>query len=287
MVSDFIYSVSPLWYAGVYQDVKSPCIAARSFSMLHEKKSSRAVLLIHGYAGYPGELVRPARDLYAAGFDVFVPRLPGNGTSGEDFMHTRRKDWVEVAVNAALDLKGKYDEVSLLGHSMGAAIAVIVSARTGIKRLVLAAPAVSYDGQKPPKPFPVMYLFSLFKKRIPTPWHHQSEYVMYYENAPADDDYLGGQYWSWVYIRQVYELMRLMKEARETLQSLDADILTISGGRDQMVGDKSSLEIMKSGKGRRQHLHIPECTHFVFYDIDKGGEEKAVKASVEWLSPQE
>lgn len=278
------YIVPPAWYKGVYQDAKSPVNAGRSFSLVHEKKSSRAVLCIHGYAGYPGEMVRPAVDLYEKGFDVFVPRLPGMGTTGEDFMRSRRSDWLTVCVNAAEDLKKKYEEVHIVGHSMGSALAILTAAKTGIKRIVTACPAIAYDGWKPAKPFPVMLVFSFVKKRIPQPWHHQSEYVLHYENAPCDDDYLGGQYWSWVYIREVYELMKLMDEARNVLPSLNADILTISGGKDQIVGDKSSLEIMEKGRGNNKHIHLPECTHFVYYDIDKGGEEKAVEATVDWLT---
>ena len=78
--------------------------------------------------------------------------------------------------------------------------------------------------------------------------------------------------------------MKLMDEARNVLPSLNADILTISGGKDQIVGDKSSLEIMEKGRGNNKHIHLPECTHFVYYDIDKGGEEKAVEATVDWIT---
>ena len=278
------YSVSPEWYRGVYQDVKTPCCAGRSFSMLHEKTPEKAVLLIHGYAGYPGELVRPARDLYEKNFDIFTPRLPGCGTSGSDFSKARRKDWVGVAINALRDLKGRYKEVYVVGHSMGAAVAVMAASAVPVTKLVLAAPAVGYPGMKSPQPLPVMYLYSLIKKRIPTPWHHQSEYVMYYEGSPADDDYLGGEYWSWVYIREVYELYKLMNEAAEALKTLDASILAISCGKDQIVGDKSSLYITETGKGKRVHVDIPECTHFLFYDPDKKGEEKGVQAVIDFLA---
>ena len=189
--------------------------------------------------------------------------------------------WCRCA--ALLAEKAKYDDVFIVGHSMGSALAILAAAECGIRRIVTACPAISYSGWKPPRPFPVMLLFSLLKKRIPTAWHHQSEYVLYYENAPCDDDYLGGEYWSWVYIREVYELMKLMKEADDALPSLDADILTISGGKDLTVGDKSSLEIMEKGRGQNKHVHIPECTHFLYYDIDKSGEEKAVSATLDWL----
>ncbi len=277
------YSVPLEWYEGVYHDVKAPCLAGRSFSMVHETKPEKAVLLIHGYAGYPGELVRPARELYADGFDVFVPRLPGCGTSGNDFQRVRRLDWLKTAENALLDLKRKYSSVSVLGHSMGAAIAVMVASKISADKVVLAAPAVAWPGMKPPKKLSVIYLFSLFKKRIPTPWHHQSEFVMYYENAPADDDYLGGEYWSWVYMRQLYELYKLMEEAGKVVGNLSMPLLTISAGKDQIVGSLSSDYIMSVAKGEKKHLHLPQCTHFFFYDPDKKGEEQAVEAVREFL----
>lgn len=275
------YSVPFGWYEGVYQDSRTPFSAARPFSLVHEEKAGRAVLLIHGYAGYPGELVRPARDLYESGFDAYVPRLPGCGTSGEDFSRSRRNDWVRLAVNAAMDLRTRYSELYIVGHSMGAAIAVEAAAKASVKRLVLAAPAIG--SMKPPKPLPVIYLYSLLKKRIPTPWHHQSEFVMYYENAPADDEGLGREYWSWVYLRQIYELYRLVHEAGNVLSGLDADILTISCGRDMIVGERTAEEIAALGSGKREHVHIPECTHYLFYDPDKDGEEKAVRATVSFL----
>ncbi len=283
-MSDIRYAVPPEWYEGVYHDGKSPCNAGRSFSLVHPVPSGRAVLLVHGYAGYPGELVRPARDLYAAGFDVFVPRLPGCGTCADDFIRSRRRDWVGVVRNALRDLKGKYGDVSLGGHSMGASVSIAAAAAEPVRSMVLAAPAIAYPGMKPPKPLWEIYACSLLRKRIPTPWHHQSEYVMYYENAPADDDYLGGQYWSWVYFRQLYELYTLMQEAEKALAGMDVPILAISGGKDQIMGEKPALHIMETGRGERQHLHIPECTHFLYYDPDKNAEDRAVKATVDWLS---
>ncbi len=277
------YRVPPEWYEGVYHDVASPCKAGRSFSMVHGDKPSKAVLLIHGYAGYPGELVRPARELYADGADVFVPRLPGCGTCGKDFEAVRRKDWIKTVENALSYLKSRYASVSVLGHSMGSALAVLAASHIGCDRLVLAAPAVGWPGMKPPKRLSVIYLFSLFKKRIPTPWHHQSEFVMYYENAPADDDYLGGEYWSWVYMRQLYELYTLMQEAGKAVGSIAMPTLAISAGKDQIVGSHSSDYIMSAVRGEKKHLHLPECTHYFFYDPDKKGEEEAVQAVRDFL----
>ena len=151
--SIFNYSVPAEWYEGVYADKRECCKAARSFCLLHKSRSDSDLangsnlidgsephsephngphnecwLFIHGYRGIPGELVRPAIDLYEAGFDVFVPRLPGHGTSWQDFTRTRSRDWMGLAENALKDLSRRYDKVHLLGHSMGTAMAAILSA---------------------------------------------------------------------------------------------------------------------------------------------------------------
>ena len=278
------YTVPMAWYEGVYEDRKAPCKAGRPFTLKHKEGSDKAVLLIHGFTGYPGELVRPAEDLYGLGFDIYAPRLPGHGTTGEDFLRSDRRDWTAVAVNAARDLRKKYSTFYILGHSMGGALAVIAALQAGCDRLALAGPAVAYPGQKPPVPLPVIYLYSLVCKRKPNDWHNDPGYVMYYENAPADDLYLGSQYWSWLYPRQIHELLALMKETRPMIPSLSVDTLTVSGGLDTIIGEESSVYIAKAGKGHNKHVSIPGCTHYMFYDKDKDAENEAVKAVLDWFS---
>ena len=90
----YSFSVPSSWYDGLFKDNGNVVKASRPFTLLHKEKSRKAVLLIHGFTGYPGEMVRPAEDLYLAGFDVFVPRLPGHGTTGKDFMKSGKEDWV-------------------------------------------------------------------------------------------------------------------------------------------------------------------------------------------------
>ena len=280
------YSVPLRWYEGVYQDRKAPCKAGRSFTLTHKEGSRKCALLIHGYTGYPGEMVRPAEDLFNIGYDIYCPRLPGHGTTGEDFSRSRKRDWTGVVVNAARELREKYDTFCIVGHSMGGALAVIAAEEAGCDRLVLAGPAVGYPGQKPPVPIFVMRLAALFTKRKRTSWHSDPEYVMYYENAPADDEYLGSEYWSWLYPKQILDLVLLMKETRAMIPSLSVDTLTISGGKDTIIGEQSSSYIAETGKGENRHVSVPGCTHYMFYDKDKSAENEAVKAVTDWLSAE-
>lgn len=275
-----LYEVNPEWYLGAYID-KAPVIpAARSFSLVHGAKSNKAVLFVHGYAGYPGELVHPATELYDAGFDVFVPRLPGMGTSGEDFMKSRSSDWISVCRKAAHELSLKYEKVNLVCHSMGTLIGIILAAEFSIGRLVLAMPAF----RMPQIRMWQVNLISLFKKDIRVSWHPDSRYHLHYENAPCDDPYLGAEYWSHVYPSCIRELVKLQKQALRLFASLDCDTLMITGGADAVTDPSVCSAIAKTKKtGLTECLHIDKATHYVFYDISPECERIAVDAVVRFL----
>ena len=186
----------------------------------HSEPHNECWLFIHGYRGIPGELVRPAIDLYEAGFDVFVPRLPGHGTSWQDFTRTRSRDWMGLAENALKDLSRRYDKVHLLGHSMGTAMAAILSAggknnnrktgsnitdnsketgsnitdsskETGINttksndkigRIVYACP--SFENTQMTLPARILLkVLSPFVPRVNCGWHPSSKYHFHYEGA--------------------------------------------------------------------------------------------------------
>lgn len=282
---EYRYSVDSSWYDGVYKDKNEPCVAARPFCLIHEEKSDRAILCIHGYTGYPGELVRPARDLYEAGFDIYAPRLPGHGTTGDDFLKVRYEDLIGVVVAAAKSLVEEYKEVSILGHSMGGGLVLIAADKVPeIKRVAVAGPGIVEDKSKLPAKLPVMKAISLVKKRLPNKWQPDPEYVMYYENAPADDLYLGKEYWSWLYPKQLVALFKVMIEGGKAVSRLSQDVLTISGGNDTVIGTASSELIIRKGKGNNEHLHLKNATHYMFYDKDKSEEDIAVATVVDWFT---
>ena len=163
--SIFRYTVPQYWYKGVYEDKAMPCKAGRSFTLAQPFRPESAILIIHGYTGYPGEVVRPARDLFALGYDVYAPRLPGHGTSGKDFAHTDMMDWMRLVMNAVADLKEKYRNVYIAGHSMGGALAVIAAAEKDIEKTLLLAPAAApADARLPIAKLSAASLFSKRKK---------------------------------------------------------------------------------------------------------------------------
>jgi len=99
-----------------------------------------AVLLLHGFMGYPGELEPLANGLAGAGYAVSVPRLPGHGTGRRDFLLTGAEDWARRAYDAYLELRAEYEIVHVGGHSMGGLLASSIAVSFGLPRLILLAP---------------------------------------------------------------------------------------------------------------------------------------------------
>src|SRR5260221_13684039 len=60
------------------------------------------VLLCHGLTGSPQSLRPWAEYLAEAGLSVWLPRLPGPGTTGQEMAHTRGEGW-DAAQDRAFD----------------------------------------------------------------------------------------------------------------------------------------------------------------------------------------
>ncbi|HOQ94622.1 MAG TPA: alpha/beta fold hydrolase [Sphaerochaeta sp.] len=263
-----------------YRDKAPIRRCARPWAMLHHEKAKEAVLLLHGYTGYPGELIRPGIDLFEAGLDVFCPRLSGHGTSGKDFAHSRAEDWVGVAYDAYDYLRGEYDDVSIVGHSMGGAIATTIAAAFSVKRLVLLAPALLV----PSIPVAQIRLLRHVIKRKKVAWAQDLEYHFYWEGDEDDDAYLGAEYWSYAYLEQLWQLERVRRQAVSVVEELRSDTLAISGGRDEVVDPSASLLVTSKPLGSNNHLHLPKAGHYLPYDKDKEAQDAAMAATVAWLT---
>jgi carboxylesterase len=70
-----------------------------------------------------------AEALAGAGLAVELPLLPGHGTSVEDMLLTRWKDWSTAAEDVYADLAGRSRRVIVAGLSMGGTLAVWLATR--------------------------------------------------------------------------------------------------------------------------------------------------------------
>ncbi len=272
----------PDWNSRHYQDCEPVRTCARAWAMLHTEKASQAVLLCHGYTGYPGELTRVGMELHAKGYDVYCPRYPGHGTSARDFLATKAEDWIGTAYDAYSDLSKQYEQVAVVGHSMGGAIATIVADAFDADTLVLLAPALVI----PSIPTCSLFFARFFVKRRKVAWQSDPSYHMYGERDPEDDAYLGSQYWSYQYPKQIWELERVRRQAVACIDHLGADTLSISGGQDKTIPQEASILVTSKSKGQNKHLHLPNAGHLIPYDKDMQSQNEAMAAVVSWIGKE-
>lgn len=103
----------------------------------------RGALLLHGFGDTPQSLHPLAEALYAGGWTIRVPLLAGHGRSLAEFSRSRATDWLGSARAALEELRRECGAVSVVGQSMGGALATILAAREGgVQALALLAPYV-------------------------------------------------------------------------------------------------------------------------------------------------
>lgn len=86
------------------------------------------VLCLHGFGGSPYSMRGVARAFADAGYHVEVPLLTGHGTSQEELLATRWRDWTTSAESAYRALASRVESVIVVGLSMGGALTVWLAA---------------------------------------------------------------------------------------------------------------------------------------------------------------
>jgi carboxylesterase len=108
-----------------------------------QEGDSNGVLLLHGFGDTPQTLALLARRLKKSGYGVLAPLLPGHGRTTESFAKSRATDWIAAAQAAYTRMGARHRSVSVVGLSMGGALAAILaSEQREIRALALIAPYV-------------------------------------------------------------------------------------------------------------------------------------------------
>lgn len=210
----------------VYMDVKrisADTKSRRSALPCFLPGGSTAILALHGYNGYPRDLLYLGEALNKQGFTVAIPRLPGHGTNAADFHETGGGDWLRHAADCYFDLKARFNKVHLLGFSMGGLIALILASQFPVERMALIAPAVMHKDWA----VKLTPLLQHFIKKMRRRWVD--------ETADPDRLFLAQEYWSWHYIDMTAQFVKLQKLARKRLAFVSCDTLIFVSEEDEQV----------------------------------------------------
>jgi carboxylesterase len=88
----------------------------------------KAVLLVHGMSGAPGEMKFLAKRLHRRGFSVAAPLLTGHGRDEAHLLTSTWRDWLGSLDEAFQRLRRDHDEVYVAGICVGGALGLALAA---------------------------------------------------------------------------------------------------------------------------------------------------------------
>ncbi|QTA38320.1 alpha/beta fold hydrolase [Thermosipho ferrireducens] len=232
--------------------------------------SEEAILLIHGFTGIPLDMAYVAHQLNAAGFTVSVPRLPGHGTSSEDFLRSTWRDWLRKVIDTYLDLSGIYKKVYVAGLSMGGLLTLILASIFHPPKIATIAGAIIINDWR----IKLTPILSVFLKQLPKKQPQQK-----YDNPELE--YLSKEYWSYNWPPQGKQLYKLMKIARKNLKKVSSDILILASENDKTVPLKAAHYIYHNvSSEKRKIIVFKKSGHVMTNDIEK---EKVALELIKWF----
>ena len=225
-------------------------------------------LILHGFTSSL-DPVRPTQSpIEALGLSIRMPVLRGHGAeSPEALRGVVWQDWVDDAEAALQDLLAEVERAILIGHSMGALVALTLAANHAgedtLDSIVVVAPAVQLTSPVAPgHPFSFLRpILTLVKRRHNMPPVRADKSLEKYDtNYP------------WAPMSAVEELLVFSGKARERLSEIDVPALIVQSHNDSTVAPESA-EIVYAGITTRAHdkriVWFEETEHEMFLDCER------------------
>jgi carboxylesterase len=221
-----------------------------------------SVILLHGFGGTPSDLRALAERLAARGFRAVVPAIPDQTSA--TFAYGRGRlgpadyaAWASDLIRKETALSGR--PPSLVGFSMGGALATVAAAEHPIDRLVLISP---YFGLPAGTRWAgsaarwlrwiVPVLPKLAKGQI--------------EDPDGYRDYETGSYL--VSMHAVVQLDALAELARAKARSVSLPVLVLGSERDVVASFAATRELFL-GRANARMVVCDRSNHIVTYDFDR------------------
>lgn len=235
----------------------------------HEGNNGEAFLLLHGWSASP-ESLRFLRAGFAdAGYSVYVPLLPGHGTSAKDQTRFGPVDWFQAAKIDLHLLCARYDKVHVVGVSMGGSLALqlaalepenVASVITVNGPVTMASPTFAKDilDGHPDKPLPG-WSPPLFK------------------GAPEDEiSYEDRRR------KSAADLMSMCALARDLLPMITVPILVLQSVHDTIVEKENAHLILDGVASTQKQLEwLEQSYHISQLDLDR---DRVVSHTLEFVA---
>ena len=107
--------------------------------LYENKESNTMVIFVHGILEGTKQFRKFTDIVYNKGFSYSAILLDGHGGSGKKFANSSMKKWINSVEKEILKYKDKYENIILVGHSMGGLLSILLSLKykNKVKSLIL------------------------------------------------------------------------------------------------------------------------------------------------------
>ena len=225
--------------------------------LLRGQEGGTGIIILHGYMAAPEEVALLGERLNALGLTVYLPRLPGHGTSPDNLASVGWADWAGAADEAWRRVSGLCGRWVIAGFSTGAGLALHEAAIHPERYAALISMAAPLGLVLAPGPFVA------FADRFLAAARHAGlagSGAVFFANHPDNP----GINYRRNCIHGVAEVQRLMRAVRAELGSIALPALVMQGAGDRVVSRSSARTVFEGLSSREKCLDIvPSDRHCI------------------------
>ena len=239
--------------------------------------NGKGVLLIHGLAGAPAEMLFLAKRLNKRGFSVLAPQLAGHCEDADALLKTSWRDWLGSVREAYRELAQTTSEVFVAGICVGGALGLALAAdEPGVRRAAIYSMTFEYDGWNMKRWYrlaPLMWLLRLLPMLRPIQFEEPYPYGLkderLRERVQNDPGGLIGAVLSAIPLGSLHEMYKLARHVEKIGSKIHQPVLIVHAREDDMSDVRNAHRLARSLGGQVDIQLMEDSYHMVHVDRER------------------
>ena len=224
---------------------------------MNEKKDSKTIIIfVHGIVEGPDQFKAFAKAI-EEDYSYSAVLLNGHGTSGRNFVRSNKDKWIETVEREIVKYKDNYENIILVGHSMGSLISILLSLKykDKVKGLVLIA-----------TPLKVFVKWRIIRSSIRYIFKKEENDKLAKEIAKmvSVDRCSLLTYMKWTF--RYMDLFYLIYITKKHLNEINVPTLVVQSQNDELVSYKSLKVFKNKLKNKYKIFQLKNSGHFCYLD---------------------
>jgi carboxylesterase len=236
------------------------------------------VMILHGFTANLESVCELFEPLGTLDIMVVAPLLRGHGAqSPEQLRGVTWQDWLDDAERCLKSTAGKDGKVVVIGHSMGALLALQLAARHSelVDSIILATPPIKLASVLAPGR-PLNFLAPIVCRFVDR-WDMTTRFADP-ENAVRPTHY------QWAPTMTIMSVFDLVNETRQLMDRIFVPVLILHGRNESIVLPESAdivLQAISTPPEKKFIVWLEKTEHLIFCDCER---KAAVDAVVEFIT---